>query len=126
MKIVREHINEKFTEDSDPIKDLGIGAKFTVKEMGQKIRKADKERDKKIYYIQFESSDVIRFFFYNLNPNITLETVNYIKKILKELGFLEYFRLIRMYKGISINFYIKSDYKQFIINDYYSYIVWQR
>jgi len=126
MKIVREHINEKFAEDSDPIKDLGIGAKFTVKEMGQKIRKADKERDKKIYYIQFESSDVIRFFFYNLNPNITLETVNYIKKILKELGFLEYFRLIRMYKGISINFYIKSDYKQFIINDYYSYIVWQR
>ena len=25
MKIVKEHINEKFTEDSDPIKDLGIG-----------------------------------------------------------------------------------------------------
>jgi hypothetical protein len=27
MKIVREHINEKFTEDSDPIEDLGIGIK---------------------------------------------------------------------------------------------------
>jgi hypothetical protein len=25
MKLVRENINEKFTEDSDPIKDLGIG-----------------------------------------------------------------------------------------------------
>jgi hypothetical protein len=25
MKLVREYINEKFTEDSDPIKDLGIG-----------------------------------------------------------------------------------------------------
>ena len=25
MKIVREHINEKFTEDSDPISDMGIG-----------------------------------------------------------------------------------------------------
>ena len=25
MKIVREHINEKFTEDSDPIHDMGIG-----------------------------------------------------------------------------------------------------
>jgi hypothetical protein len=25
MKIVREHINEVFTDDSDPIKDLGIG-----------------------------------------------------------------------------------------------------
>jgi hypothetical protein len=27
MKLVREHINEKFTEDSDPIKDMGIGFK---------------------------------------------------------------------------------------------------
>lgn len=26
MKLVREHINEKFTQDSDPISDLGIGA----------------------------------------------------------------------------------------------------
>lgn len=25
MKIVREHINEKFTEKSDPIEDMGIG-----------------------------------------------------------------------------------------------------
>jgi hypothetical protein len=25
MKLVREHINEKFTEDSDPIADMGIG-----------------------------------------------------------------------------------------------------
>ena len=27
MKLVREHINEKFTEDSDPVKDMGIGKK---------------------------------------------------------------------------------------------------
>ena len=25
MKVVREHINEKFTEDSDPVKDMGVG-----------------------------------------------------------------------------------------------------
>ena len=25
MKLVREYINEKFTEDSDPVKDMGIG-----------------------------------------------------------------------------------------------------
>ena len=30
MKLVREHINEKFVEDSDPIKDLGIGV-ITIK-----------------------------------------------------------------------------------------------
>ena len=27
MKLVREYINEKFTDDSDPVKDLGIGIK---------------------------------------------------------------------------------------------------
>ena len=25
MKLVREYLNEKFTEDSDPIRDMGIG-----------------------------------------------------------------------------------------------------
>jgi hypothetical protein len=30
MKLVREHINEKFTEDSDPIQDMGIGSKYLI------------------------------------------------------------------------------------------------
>ena len=30
MKLVREHINEKFTEDSDPIEDMGIGLKAKI------------------------------------------------------------------------------------------------
>jgi len=31
MKLVREHINEKFTEDSDPIHDMGIGMDALIK-----------------------------------------------------------------------------------------------
>jgi hypothetical protein len=30
MKLVREHINEKFTEDSDPIQDMGIGSRYLI------------------------------------------------------------------------------------------------
>ena len=30
MKYVRDHINEKFTLDTDPIKDMGIGFKDTI------------------------------------------------------------------------------------------------
>ena len=30
MKLVRENINEKFTEDSDPIEDIGIGSKHLI------------------------------------------------------------------------------------------------
>ena len=30
MKLVREHINEKFTEDSDPVADMEIGSKYLI------------------------------------------------------------------------------------------------
>lgn len=30
MRLVREHINEKFTQDSDPIHDLGIGIEASI------------------------------------------------------------------------------------------------
>jgi len=32
MKIVREHINEKFSEDSDPVHDMGIGLEGKMRE----------------------------------------------------------------------------------------------
>ena len=37
MKIVREHINEKFTEDSDPIHDMGIGMDILLNEFFKKL-----------------------------------------------------------------------------------------
>jgi len=38
VKLVREHINEKFTEDSDPINDMGIGIAELMKRDYEKIR----------------------------------------------------------------------------------------
>ena len=37
MKIVREHINEKFTEDSDPIRDMGIGIDNVVQQFLKEV-----------------------------------------------------------------------------------------
>jgi hypothetical protein len=37
MKLVKEHINEKFSEDSDPISDMGIG-KLSLKEIRKILR----------------------------------------------------------------------------------------
>ena len=31
MKLVREHINERFEEESDPIEDMGIGARAQIR-----------------------------------------------------------------------------------------------
>ena len=48
MKIVREHINEKFTEEGDPIHDLGIGDKFAHIKEGDIIKDRENIRVKKI------------------------------------------------------------------------------
>ena len=37
MKLVREHINEKFTKDTDPIQDMGIGVKNQIQKDIEKI-----------------------------------------------------------------------------------------
>jgi hypothetical protein len=44
MKIVRENINEKFTSDSDPIEDLGIGIKASIEHSLNLFIKLHKER----------------------------------------------------------------------------------
>ncbi len=38
MKLVKEHINEKFKEESDPIRDLGIGFKPDLKHLRQDLK----------------------------------------------------------------------------------------
>ena len=60
MKIVREYINEKFIEDSDPIHDLGIGGKETIKYCINKLFKLDKEKENRC-----ESTWYIRDYSYN-------------------------------------------------------------
>jgi Leucine-rich repeat (LRR) protein len=37
MKLVRENINEKFTEDSDPIEDMEIGSKYLIRKWFESV-----------------------------------------------------------------------------------------
>jgi hypothetical protein len=37
MKVVRENINEKFTEDSDPVEDMNIGMKVKLKKFAEQV-----------------------------------------------------------------------------------------
>ena len=45
MKIVREHINEKFEADSDPIDDMGIGSKWKRLKKGDILISKSKEEN---------------------------------------------------------------------------------
>jgi hypothetical protein len=58
MKIVREHINEKFSDESDPVADMGIGISDLVKNAPQKIFQLDQDYlDNEGYY--FKDGDII-------------------------------------------------------------------
>ena len=67
MKLVREHINEKFTDDSDPIEDMGIGPRHVIiqwfKEMN--IHDRDYEIDENLN-INFKTNLDFEF-----NPKLT-------------------------------------------------------
>ena len=51
MKLVREHINEKFTQDSDPIEDMGIGFLGFLKSEAKRLLHFDYELVKKEFNI---------------------------------------------------------------------------
>ena len=45
MKIIREHINEKFTQDSDPIADMNIGMMHEIKLWMESIGESFRNKD---------------------------------------------------------------------------------
>ncbi len=68
MKLVKEHINEKFTEDSDPIADLGIGFIKFLKEERDKAGKRTSDESSRIYYgtSKYHHDSLIVFHFLDL------------------------------------------------------------
>jgi hypothetical protein len=66
MKIIKEHINEKFEEESDPVTDMGIGLSHLLKE---KIESLQTEKGVGSINIKddklMNSSYYIEIYFYN-------------------------------------------------------------
>ena len=60
MKLVREHINEKFSDDSDPIKDLGIGEYNRYAFIGYTDKKPVTINGKKYYEDEFQVESMIK------------------------------------------------------------------
>jgi hypothetical protein len=64
MKYVREHINEKFTNESDPIEDMGIGLRHKIEEWIKSINKTCRLHS--IYTIEK----------YRINEDLTITVYN--------------------------------------------------
>ena len=73
MKLIKEHINEKFTEDSDPIKDMGIG--ITLKSI-------EKWMNEETQYKATEYSED-----YYLAICVLYGKINFITYLIDSLGF---------------------------------------
>jgi len=71
VKLVREHINEKFSEDSDAIHDMGIGAMKWWKEQAYKIGQSNEDQILTQYYpdIPLRSSNGYVYVLYNVLKN---------------------------------------------------------
>jgi hypothetical protein len=60
MKLVKEHIYEKFTPDSDPIEDMGIGESYLLRKKFYELQresyvgsiKLSYDEDKDYYYVE--------------------------------------------------------------------------
>ena len=136
MKLVREHINEKFTEDSDPIDDLGLGLNT------EKIIKRLIKEDMKHYifeYSSFESGIInvinireennkIEFIITLFTDNLILKVENddiqimdtsdkyeFVKKLIKDAGLDHLFNVssIYSYNIPSFTFIVNPYYKRF-------------
>ena len=81
MKLVREHINEKFTDVADPVSDMGIGSYYNqikyhpismeLAKMGLKFTSTEKDIDKK-KTLRFEATkpmpENLREVSFNMSP----------------------------------------------------------
>ena len=90
MKLVREHINEKFFDDehSDPIYDMGIGSIHNFKNIMKLVGKADKKR---YIYTIVPYQNFMDFWFYRKSitkvpTNHRKDLFNYVINIIKKLG----------------------------------------
>jgi len=118
MKLIQEHINEKFEEEGDPIIDLGIGPVSYFKNFLTLFAEEDKQY---LFYSFTIFDNYIYFHGYTNNINVKLKGVNkveylydYLNEIIDKLGFskilknpkISYFPENRKkYKDVYVIFY---------------------
>jgi len=63
MKVVREYINEKFTEESDPVHDMGIGIELVIKQFCEE-NEPDDAHDKEAWLwicVKYQEKEYVKY-----------------------------------------------------------------
>ena len=82
MKIVREHINEKFVEDSDPIKDMGIGIDHAVQHFLKEVEIKWKPFDPESRFLYHPKAKFIRIVCFRVSDSEVLKLYLILRKLL--------------------------------------------
>ena len=63
MKLVKEYINEKFIEDSDPIKDMNIGIMHDIRKFVKKVEGMDFGNKEMLllYCAKYDKNEFVKF-----------------------------------------------------------------
>ena len=131
MKLVREHIDEKFTSDSDPIHDLGIGI-FKLDDVARKIVNLDIKREHRIDTLFVQKKTYVFHFFISEDfiRNSFEDNKKYLIELVEELGYMILFRRVGQYIDPGYNdntinddvsFYFNPKYKPLVIFKVSSY-----
>jgi len=75
MKLVKENINERFSEKTDPIKDMHIGIKWEVEQLLEKIQEIWDE-----YYLKLVNDEKI---------GEELEVIERIQEMINEMSIMK-------------------------------------
>ena len=116
MHIVRERINERFTDESDPIHDMGIGM-LNLNNIAKKIMDSDCKKEKRIDELVVQK-EIHTFYFVPDKKYYRLidDNKTYFKKLLEELDYMYFFKRIDVLFGsYIITAHFKPEYKHLII-----------
>jgi len=110
MKIVRERINEKFTEDSDPIEDMGIGLINYVKKARKNLYNAYEEIKKQDGGYEFLAEDINEWRPSSLLESISIDTIYY--KILFSFYYAKNLEKFYDYRSVKTKRIITSEIRK--------------
>ena len=109
MKLVREHINEKFTETGDPIEDMGIGIGGPYHKIEKVLKELKKEYGGK-YRLTMTPTTIMGVYKFDPNNSRTKHIIRY------DLQLKKYYQIFPTLHGTSRTLWSVNSPKEFAMN----------
>jgi ankyrin repeat protein len=120
MKIVREHINEKFVEDSDPVRDMGIGVRVAISNWMKENKWSDTDDNALVKCAYDGKLEWVKFLL-AYGANISYSNKDYAVEVASQNGYLEIVKEL-LKAGANVNSYNSRALEFAKANDHYDIV----